>query len=154
MSKLARLCALAHADAYVGTVEQPPGSNRGPLIDKWNLAANGITGEPWCMSFVHGMFAECGVTLGGWAGVQTFERWAAVHGYEVTRPLQGDLVCLDWNADRWYDHVEFVAKVIGTGPGQRPPYIMRTIGGNVSDAVRRKVRVCTSRNARFVRVPG
>lgn len=150
MSELARLCALAKARTYVGTAETSP--NRGPLIDKWNLAANGLSGEPWCMSFLHAMFKACGVTLGGWAGVENFLRWGQLHGYEVTRPLRGDLVCFDWNHDRWYDHVGIVDRVLAVGPGGRPPYVIRTIEGNVGDAVRVKRRAGVS--WRFVRVPG
>src|SRR5262249_42296256 len=109
---LARICALEHAHRYVGTREDPLGSNRGPLTDQWNMAANGVLGEPWCMSFMHAMFKECGVTLGGWAGVQNFLDWAQIHGYEVTRPFRGDLVCFDWNGDRWYDHVGIIDRVL------------------------------------------
>lgn len=148
----ARLCALARAHTFVGTGETPAGSNRGPLIDKWNLAANGLTGEPWCMSFQHAMFSACGVQLGGWAGVQNFLQWGEQHGYEVVRPFRGDLVCFDWNSDRWYDHVGIVDKVLAVGPGQRPPYVIRTVEGNTGDAVR--VRVRAGARWRFVRVPG
>lgn len=41
------------ACGYIGTREQP--GNRGPLVDKWNLAAGAPLGSPWCMSFVFGM---------------------------------------------------------------------------------------------------
>lgn len=147
-----RACALAAARSYVGTVETPLGSNRGVLIDKWNLAANGVTGEPWCMSFVHAMYAGCGITLGGWAGVQNFQAWAIQHGYEVSRPYAGDLVCFDWNHDRWYDHIGIVDKVLAIGAGGRPPYVIRTVEGNTGDAVRIRRRAGFS--WKFVRVPG
>lgn len=149
---LARLDALAHAHSHVGVHETPPGSNRGVLIDQWNRAANGLVGEPWCMSFVHHCYAEQGVKLGGWAGVENFLRWAQLHKYGVTRPFRGDLVCFDWNQDDWYDHVGFVDKVLAVAPGGRPPYVIRTVEGNVGDAVRVKIR--SGFRWRFVRVPG
>ena len=149
---LARICAVNRAHAFVGVKEEPPGSNRGPLIDEWNLEANGVLGEPWCMSFQHAMFKECGVTLGGWAGVENFLEWSLVHGYSVSRPFRGDLVCFDWNADRWYDHVGIVDRVLAVGPGGRPPYVIRTVEGNVGDAVRVMRRA--GLRWRFCRVPG
>lgn len=152
MTQPARIAALEHARKHVGVRESPPGSNRGALIDQWNQEANGLTGEPWCMSFMHHCFAEQGVKLGGWAGVQNFLVWAAQHGYEVTRPFRGDLVCFDWNGDRWYDHVGIVDRVLAVGPGDRPPYVIRTVEGNVTDAVRVKIR--KGFRWRFVRVPG
>lgn len=153
MPEPARLCALARAHTYLGVSEAPPGSNRGPLIDSWNTAANGVVGEPWCMSFQHAMFKACGITLGGWAGVETFLRWAEQHGYEVTRPFRGDLVCFDWNSDRWYDHVGVVDRVLAlpraAGGGA---YMIRTVEGNSGDQVRLQTRL--ARGAKFVRVPG
>lgn len=149
---LARIAALEHARTHIGVHEAPPGSNRGPLIDQWNLAANGLLGEPWCMSFVHHCFAEQGVTLGGWAGVANFVRWGDAHGYEITRPFRGDLVCFDWNGDRWYDHVGFVDRVLTVAPGGRPPYVLRTVEGNTGDAVQVKIR--SGFRWKFVRVPG
>lgn len=152
MTQLARLCALEHAHTYVGTTETPGSPNRGLLVDRWNLAANGLVGEPWCMSFMHAMFKACGVTLGGWAGVENFLQWATRHGYEVSRPFRGDLVCFDWNSDRWYDHVGIVDRVLVTATGGRPPYVIRTVEGNMGDAVRVKIR--SGFRWKFVRVPG
>lgn len=147
----ARLNALAWAHTKVGVHETPPGSNRGPEIDQWNLAANGVLGEPWCMSFMHAAFKQAGVTLGGWAGVENFLRWGQLHGYEVTRPFRGDLVCFDWQGDRWYDHVGIVDRVLAVGPLQRPPYVLRTVEGNTGDAVRVKIR--SGFTWKFIRVP-
>lgn len=149
----ARLAALEWERGKIGVHEQPLGSNRGPLIDQWNRAANGLVGEPWCMSFQHAAFAQAGVTLGGWAGVENFLRWGQAHGYEVTRPFRGDLVCWDWEGNRWYDHVGIVDRVLSVGPGQRPPYLLRTIEGNTEPgvvAIRKRIGF----TPRFIRVPG
>jgi hypothetical protein len=43
--------ALAWARSRVGITDQPPGSNRGPEIDEWQLAC-GLIGYPWCGAFV------------------------------------------------------------------------------------------------------
>jgi hypothetical protein len=40
------------ARKYVGTTEQPEGSNRGPLIDEWNRQVGVPVGSFWCASFV------------------------------------------------------------------------------------------------------
>jgi hypothetical protein len=94
------------------------------------------------MSFAHAMFKECGMTLGGWASVGNFLGWADLHHYGVTRPWRGCLVCYDWNADNWYDHVEIVERVLSLRwfGGVRRPVLIRTIGGNTGNAVRRQTR--------------
>jgi hypothetical protein len=152
MTTPARIKALEWEIERLGVRETPPGSNRGPAIDKWNRDANGLVGEPWCMSFQHAAFAAQGVKLGGWAGVQSFLAWASQHGYEVTRPFRGDLVCLDWNGDRWYDHVGMVERVLGIGPKGRGPWLIATVEGNTNDMVARRRRLTAT--ARFCRVPG
>lgn len=42
--------------SFVGTVESPLGSNRGPQIDQWNKAASIPAGSPWCAAFATGMY--------------------------------------------------------------------------------------------------
>lgn len=146
--------ALEHAIARLGVTEQPLGSNRGPLIDKWNRAANGLVGEPWCMSFIHGMYLELGVTLGGWAGVGNFESWARSHGYLVGRPRRGDIGCLDWNGDAWPDHAVIVERVLALRwRGSSFVGLIRYVAGNDGDRVQRRTRWVPS-TSRFARVPG
>ena len=109
-----REAALRYALTFVGVKEQPPGSNRGPLIDKW-LEGAGISvppGAPWCMAFVHAMYKFYGVDLGGWASVGFFQDWAKKKGALVTRPLRGDIVCYDWDSNGWPDHVGIVVRVL------------------------------------------
>ena len=147
------LHALQHAEAYVGVREQPPGSNRGGLIDQWNAGAGVPAGSEWCMSFAHAMFRLAGVTLGGWASVGNFELWANQHGYLIRRPYRGDIGCLDWNADNWPDHAVIVERVLGLRWfGGRFVGWIRYIAGNDGDAVsRRVIRVMST--ARFARIP-
>jgi hypothetical protein len=44
------------AACLVGTIEEPPGSNRGPVIDALNKAAGIPLGSPWCAAFATGMW--------------------------------------------------------------------------------------------------
>ena len=138
MPKSARLRALDYARQYVGTKESPPGSNRGPLIDKWNRAAGVPKGSPWCMSFLRACFKLAGVTLGGGASVGFFEEWAVQHGeLIVRRPFKGDVVCYRWDSDDWPDHVAIVEKVLALRwRGKAFVGWIQTVEGNTSAGVR------------------
>jgi hypothetical protein len=48
---------------YVGMKEQPKGSNRGPMIDKFNASAglNPNSRAPWCASVAHYVYTENGL---------------------------------------------------------------------------------------------
>ncbi len=46
------------ASKYIGVTEQPVGSNRGPLIDRWNTNAHAPLGSFWCASFVSAVAME------------------------------------------------------------------------------------------------
>lgn len=39
------------ARTYINVVEDPLGSNSGPLIDDWLAFVGGIPGDPWCAAF-------------------------------------------------------------------------------------------------------
>lgn len=163
-----RLTALACAKKYVGVTEQPPGSNRGRLIDRWNQAACGLTGVYWCASFVHGMYLEAGRNLPGGASVGQIRAWAAKCGDIVKRPRRGDLACFEFGegAAAFDDHIGIVERVLalrwsnGTFTGW-----ITTIEGNTSaqgktgsqsngGGVFRRRRWIRGIGAQFVRVPG
>lgn len=142
-----RLKALDKAKSYVGTSESPPGSNRGRLVDRWNKWATedrfpkdgGISGFPWCASFVCGMFREaCGLKIPYpyQASVGHLEGWARSLGKVVkagTRPRRGDLVCYRFTSDDWPDHIGFVDRVIAVKwRGGRFVGAIRTVEGNTS----------------------
>jgi hypothetical protein len=58
--------ALKSAAAEIGTMEEPPGSNRGPKIDQYLAAVglNAATGShPWCAAFVYWCFQEAAASL-------------------------------------------------------------------------------------------
>lgn len=46
-----RRAIVARAQSAIGTVEDPPGSNRGHRIDEWLQRCHVSTGQPWCAAF-------------------------------------------------------------------------------------------------------
>jgi hypothetical protein len=153
------LCALRKARLYLGTKEQPPDSNRGPLIDSWNRAAGVPVGSRWCMSFVHSMFLACGRALGGGASVGNFEAWVRHGGGQlVARPFAGDVVCYRFDADDWPDHTGIVERVLALRwSGRTFVGWVRIVEGNTSlgndangGAVMRRTRWI--KRARFARI--
>jgi hypothetical protein len=120
------------------------------------------------MAFVHAMFAEVGVHLGGGASVGNFEAWARKQGAMVKIPKAGDIVCYDWNADRWADHVGIVHHICpkdsvivhwdGTKEVTRKGDIIAIEGntaiGNDSDGGRIMFRARKPSVCKFVRIPG
>src|SRR5574341_760686 len=143
-----RLRVLGRAMRYRGVREHPPGSNRGPEIDRWCRWANGLTGYPWCAAFMCGMVREaCGLVVPTpkRASVGFLEAWAAEVGgllKPVTRPRRGDWIVYRWDADDWPDHIGAVLRVIGVRKWRGGYFFgtVRTIEGNVDDAVRVKYR--------------
>lgn len=133
--KRLRLRALERARGYIGTTEQPPGSNRGPLIDEWNRTAGVPAGSYWCCSFVHSMFQLCGKTLPGGASVGNLLRSARDVGWVVKRPRRGDLVCFEFGEGAWAydDHIGHVDRVLALRwSGGRFSGWIQTIEGNTS----------------------
>lgn len=163
----ARKRALKLAQKYVGVKEKPPGSNRGPLIDRWNLAACGMTGVFWCCSFVHGMFLEAGKNLPGGASVLNVRVWAQSVGDIVKRPRRGDLACFEFNEGAWDygDHIGFVERTLALRwSGGKFTGWIQTIEGNTQSGqageqsdgggVFRRRRWVRGIGAQFVRVKG
>jgi CHAP domain len=166
--------ALEYAMLFRGVKEQPAGSNHGPDvwrtdrrgkrwrggIDYWCTLANGLHGGyPWCAAFATAAFRLTGRTVGDArrASVQYFEQWAKIQGDLVTRPFRGDLVCYDWNADNWYDHIGIVQRVLSL-PAHGRPFLIRAIEGNTSlgnDSNGGQVMLRTrwASHCRFVRIP-
>ncbi len=162
--------ALRQAITFRGTTEQPPGSNRGPEIDKWNRDAGAPVGSYWCCSFQHGMFKLAEFQLPGGASVGALLAAATKNGWKVDRPLRGDLVCFEFGegAYAYDDHIGIVERVLALRwNGNVFAGWIRTIEGNTSaqanltdsqsngGGVFRRTRWIRSPiGARFVRVPG
>src|SRR5262249_30549667 len=115
--------ALAEARRWIGTAEDPPGSNRTPF-GAWF----GLDGVPWCSIFVsycfavgagytiaHG-FRGAGCTRRGCAYVPTTEAWLRATGMWLGRvpPLPGDIAIYNWDGGP-PDHVGIVEGASGGG---------------------------------------
>lgn len=66
---------------YRGSVEEPFGSNRSPVIDQWVRDAGGTPGDPWCAAFVYYLLTQAGVpcrrTVSARQCLEQFEKIAA-----------------------------------------------------------------------------
>ena len=100
MSKIVEL-----AKKEIGTVEDPPNSNMNKYGKWFNF--NGVS---WCAIFVSWVYYYTGFPLGnigfkkGFAGCQTAVAHFKKTGEITTKPVAGDIVFFDWNADGRYDH--------------------------------------------------
>jgi len=121
-----RAKAVENCKKYLGVNEDPPNSNRGPQIDKWNQRVAGYVGAPWCASFATCMAWDAGVKGGSSAAVQYIVNMAKAgqgmfRGW-TTDPgavLRGDLAIISCSSC----HVEMVID-------SNDAY--DTIGGNTS----------------------
>lgn len=52
------------AASQIGVMEDPPGSNRGPQVEKYLASAGCSPGDPWCASFLYWCFSEAAKSLG------------------------------------------------------------------------------------------
>lgn len=131
----ARIRALNSALRDVGVKENPPNSNWGPRVSQYLRAAGINFPAPWCAAFITYHLRRVGytVTTPGPASVENWVQWASKHGAIVSRPLRGDLVSYDWNADNWYDHMGFVVRVLALRwRGKVFVGLVRTLEGNTS----------------------
>jgi hypothetical protein len=115
--------ALAEARRWLGTREDPPGSNRTPF-GVWF----GLDGVPWCNIFVSYCFAVgAGTTIAagfhgagcsrrGCAYVPTTEAWLRAVGLWLGRvpPRPGDLAIYNWNGGL-PDHIGIVERIAAGG---------------------------------------
>jgi hypothetical protein len=114
--------AIAYARKYVGTTENPPGSNRGPKIDQWERMCHMIA-QPWCGAFSNACLVAAGFPSQPWMSycptiegkARSREGGWSWHPIGNARP--GDLVLYGRNVA---EHVELYA---GAGA---------TYGGNTS----------------------
>jgi len=109
---------------YLGTAEDPPGSNSGYIIDQF-LAPAGLRGQPWCAAFVSWVLREARMPLSKYH--------VSVHDMASTeRPLVGRA---PWPGDVFYllrqDGTGHCGFVLGGNH-----FEIMTIEGNCQNAVR------------------
>lgn len=156
--------------SYIGTLENPAGSNRGPDIDRWNKLAKVPLGSPYCASHQHAMYLAEGYELGGgWANADSYcpdlFMWGRGKGLEVFRPRRWDLVLFDWDQDGVLDHVGSVERVLALRWTRAGRFVglVRTVEANTGpglrgsqsdgDGVHRRWR-WVNESTRFLRVAG
>jgi hypothetical protein len=114
--------ALVEAGRWLGTREQPPGSNRTPF-GAWF----GLDGVPWCNIFVSYCFAVgagytiaagfhgAGCSTRGCAYVPTTEAWLRATGMWVgpVEPHPGDIAIYNWDGGE-PDHIGIVEQGDGS----------------------------------------
>lgn len=159
-----RLKALARAQRYIGTSENPPGSNSGLLINRWLRIARAGTPNPWCAAFDYAMKIEVGsdaVKLIQFpAAVRSWVDAAFKYGWVVLRPFRGDDVAYSWHGPDPHpdDHIGIVERVLSLPKFDRPlsfrgKWWIRTVEGNTGDKVRRRWRWVDPSTVVFIRVP-
>jgi hypothetical protein len=117
---------VATAARYVGVRENPMGSNRGPLIDKWERYWSMI-GQPWCGMFASAVLREAGVTDVSHPATAIICSKGREKGWVTNRPVPGALIV--WCGT----HVGILVSEVSPG-------VWNTIEGNSSDSVARRVR--------------
>lgn len=101
------------AEKEIGQIENPKNSNK-TKYGKWF----GLDGVAWCGIFVSWVYALSGKQLPrigflkGYAGCQTAVAYFKKTGQITTKPVPGDIVFFDWNADGRYDHTGIFVKSI------------------------------------------
>lgn len=110
------------ARSQLGVSEQPPGSNKGPEVEKY-LGCVGITfPAAWCAAFVVYSHLQVGVTdIPKTGGV--LDLWNKSSEHRVSTPEPGDVVIFDYGGGK--GHTGIVEAVDGD--------TLTTIEGNTND---------------------
>ena len=135
------VAALGTAVTQLGVMEEPLGSNRGPMVDKYLASVGCPPGNFWCMSFVHWCFLQAATAakmanpfpktascIDAWNKVKAAQpskiisRSAAIANPSLVRP--GLVFILDHGGG--HGHTGFVRQSFG-GP-------FRTVEGNSNNA--------------------
>jgi hypothetical protein len=134
-----RAARVALAELARGVVETPPGSNTSPRIREYQAATTlGGTGWPWCSAFVVWCWKSATVPLGPIPA--TASTWALAEaarstGNVLARPKVGAAWCIPGV------HVEMIVEIVSlsAAPGGVGS-VVRTVGGNVDNGVRSRIR--------------
>lgn len=122
------------AASYIGTHEEPPGSNNVIFNTDYYGSEVHDPSLAWCCAFVWDIFRMANASelfLGGGktAYCPTVANWAKNTGRVCiySEAQYGDLVLFDWNHDGVADHIGFVVGLNDDGS-------LETIEGNTSDS--------------------
>lgn len=132
----------------IGTRETPPGSNRGPEIDRWCEAAGIPVGSAWCAAWATAMLQNVdGPTIPRLGSALKVREWGRQHGRLVAlsdKFLPGDLFVI------MRGPVHGHAGIIAGDDGET----VRSVEGNAGDACRGLIRPRVSFSAVVRAVPG
>lgn len=132
-----RAARVALAELARGVVETPPGSNTSPRIREYQAATTlGGTGWPWCSAFLIWCWKSASVDLGpipATASTWVLAEAARKSGNVLQRPKVGAAWCIPGV------HVEMIVEVISATPNGVGS-VVRTVGGNVDQGVRSRIR--------------
>ncbi|MCW3060599.1 MAG: Peptidoglycan-binding domain 1 protein [Capsulimonas sp.] len=130
---------IARAIEYLGTKEEPPGSNRGREVDRFLLAANCAPGNPWCMAFVYAMFSWSGYTsangvtlLFPTASCQVQADHAKANGLLVSADDARTQLAPGWVMLKWEPSLVRYAHAGIVTAYDRPTGVFKTIEGNTN----------------------
>ena len=129
--------------AYVGTTENPKGSNNVVFNTDYYGRVINDPGYAWCVTFVWDIFRMCGASDLFYNGQKT-AACSVVYTWGVQKKLtvkksdvrRGDLVLFDWNGNNSPDHIGFAL-----GPAKDGK--VETVEGNTDDCVATRSRNMT-----------
>ena len=119
---------LGVAESQLGTVEEPPNTNRGPKVEEYQRAAHLKPGDPWCAAFVAWVgkqVLQSAWPIPAYGGCASLGDWAKKHGHLQTTAQVGDVFLLYYPKLKRFAHTGFI---VGVANGAA----FRTIEGNTS----------------------
>ncbi len=151
---MAKRAILEQAKTYLGVAETGA-ANRGFVVDRFLETAGTAKGQPWCAAFVYTVCREANYrpSVRYPASCRSWVAWAVEHQALRIKPVPGDLVVFDFDADGSKDdHIGIVEKLILFGP----VVTLATIEGNTPgtggrrDGVYRRRRVMRRSRLAFI----
>lgn len=138
---------IAQARKHLDVREQPPGSNRGPKIDKWLTDVGCPLKNPWCAAYASAMVKDAGLKLKGGGSASVYQLRVRAIAAKRWRggPRRGYLACLKGDV-----HVAIVERVQRNR--LRKVVAVHTIEGNTSSENGSNYN--GGEVARHVRLPG
>lgn len=131
---------ISKARSFLGTKEDPPGSNN--VVFNTDYYGHAVSGNnyAWCAAFVWDMFRMCGASELFYDGkhtaycptIQTWGRNNNLSLSDVHAAKPGDLVLFDWTGNQTANHIGICVSATAS--------TVTTIEGNTNDAVKEMTR--------------